>query len=549
MSILASDLNVGARLEACGDLAGALAVYSACIARDPMDLDAWTRVGMVWVQLLKWEEAAGYFEFVCEQAPTHANALHGLAIARYHLGEHAAASALADRAAQAAPRDWRIAASGAYIHATIAGDPAATLARYRAWGARFADPITATASPLPALDAMRRDPAHRLRIGYVSGDLREHSVAFFMEPVFANHSADVEVFVYATGARDAVTERLAGHVPHWHDVRALSDDALLALIRGHRIDVLVDLSGHTEGQRLFVFARRAAPVQVTWLGFMHPLGMKAMDYRLTDWGCDPPGNEAHHSERLFRLECMASYAPPEAPLQAEPPMQRQGHPTLISLNNSKKVTDEMLAVWARILDARPDARLVLMVQERDAAAARAQMQPRIERACLPLQRVQVSPQLPLADFMALGTLADVALDTAPISGGTTTLHALWMGLPLVTLEAQESAASASARTLQGLGYGAWVAPDATGYIARVLALLAEPAPLRAHRATVRDRMRASALMDHAGRTAELERAYRLMWINHLIGEPRYLDVRHDVAEAVAGAAESLAARSAFASAR
>jgi predicted O-linked N-acetylglucosamine transferase (SPINDLY family) len=371
-----------------------------------------------------------------------------------------------------------------------------------------------------------------LRVGYVSGDLREHSVAFFMEPVFAHHSAAVEVFVYSTGARDAITERIARHVPHWFDVRALGDDALLALIRKHRIDVLVDLSGHTEGQRLFVFARRAAPVQVTWLGFMHPLGMTAMDYRLTDWGCDPAGNEAHHSETLFRLECMASYAPPDAPLLAEPPMLRSGHPTLVSLNNSKKITDEMLLLWGRILEARPDAQLLLMVQERSASDAQSQMQPRMARLGLPLDRIHVSAQLPLAEFMQLGSIADVALDTSPVSGGTTTLHALWMGLPLVTLDAQEASASSSARTLQGMGYGDWVASDAEGYLVRVLALIDSPEALRQHRATARERLRGSALMDYAGRTAELERAFRLLWLNHLSGEKRYLHSAHDVADAV-----------------
>jgi protein O-GlcNAc transferase len=534
MSNLPQKMSVALRMENDGNFVGALAAYGACIAQNPADLRAWTRVGMIFVRLLKWQQAAENFEFVVDQQADNAEALHGLAIALYHLGNHARARELADRAAAVAPKDWRIHASRAYIHATTQSDPAATLAAYRDWGRRFADPLTAAARPLPKLDAQQRDPQRRLRIGYVSGDLREHSVAFFMEPVFANHSKAVEIFVYSTGARDAITDRIAAHVPNWFDVRKHDDNALLALIRKHRIDVLVDLSGHTEGQRLFVFARRAAPVQATWLGFMHPLGMKAMDYRLTDWGCDPQGNEAHHSETLFRLECMASYAPPDAPLLTEPPMLRNGFPTLVSLNNSKKITDEMLSLWGRILAARPDAQLLLMVQERSAADAQSQMQPRLARLGLPIDRIHISPQLPLAEFMQLGCIADVALDTSPVSGGTTTLHALWMGLPLVTLDAQESSASSSARTLQGMGYGAWVAQNADEYIAHVLALLDSPDRLREHRSTVRDRMRANALMDYAGRTAELETAYRLMWINHVTGSKRYLHLRHDLQEAYAG---------------
>jgi predicted O-linked N-acetylglucosamine transferase (SPINDLY family) len=347
-------------------------------------------------------------------------------------------------------------------------------------------------------------------------------MAWFIEPVFAHHDpASVELHVYSTGRRDAVTERLQRHVPHWHDVAALSDDALLARIRADRIDVLVDLSGHTEGQRLFVFARRAAPVQVTWLGFMHPLGMRAMDYRLTDTATDGDGADAHYIETLFRLHCMASYVPPPAPLLETLPMQANGFPTLASLNNSKKVTDHMLSVWGRILHARPDAQLLLMVQERTPQDARAQMLPRLERLGLPVERIYISPQLPLDEFMSLGTVADIALDTAPVSGGTTTLHSLWMGLPIVARDSREAAEGSTARTLEVLGCGEWVAPDDDGYVERVLSLLDSPQALLTHRQGIRDRMLASPLMDYRQRTRELEQAFRLMWINHLLGERRF----------------------------
>ncbi|CAN5452294.1 tetratricopeptide repeat protein [soil metagenome] len=527
-----------AQLEAQGDLIGALAAYTEKIAVDPSDPSSWTRIGMILVRLMKWQPAADNFRFVLSLDPNHAEALHGLAISLYHLGESTEARSLADAAADAAPTDWRIHATRAYIHATTLGDPAATLAVYRDWAARFADPLTDASTPLPRLRGADASPTRRLRVGYVSGDLRQHSMAYFIEPVFANHDkSQVEVFVYSTGRRDAVTERLQRHVPNWFNVAATNDDDLLKLIRGHGIDVLVDLSGHTEGQRLFVFARRAAPVQITWLGFMHPLGMRAMDYRLTDCETDGPGADAHYTETLFRLHCMASYAPPESPLLTTLPMQSNGFPTLISLNNSKKVTDRMLAVWGRILAARTDAQLVIMVQERTPEDAQAQMLPRLQRMGLPLDRIYVSPQLPLEEFMALGTVADVALDTSPVSGGTTTLHSLWMGLPVVTLDSPEAAEGSTARTLHALGCDDWVASDEDGYVQRALALLDSPEQLLAHRAGIRDRMSGSLLMDYAGRTRELEHAFRLMWINHLLGERRFVrfDVPLDVAVAAAEA--------------
>jgi protein O-GlcNAc transferase len=262
--------------------------------------------------------------------------------------------------------------------------------------------------------------------------------------------------------------------------------------------------------------------------------MKAMDYRLTDGGTDPVGSEAFYSEKLFRLECMASYVPPaHAPLREQLPMEANGYPTLISLNNSFKVTDAMLRVWARILALQTDARLILMVKESTPDAAQAAMQQRVEDAGLPVERVSVVPQLPLDQFMELGYMADLALDTAPVSGGTTTLHALWMGLPVVALDAQRAIDSSSARILAGIGLGELVASgDEEAYVRLAVELLQNPERLAHYRATNRAALQASVLMDYAARTAEVEAAYRLMWLNYLWKVPRYLNSACDVAGAV-----------------
>jgi predicted O-linked N-acetylglucosamine transferase (SPINDLY family) len=302
----------------------------------------------------------------------------------------------------------------------------------------------------------------------------------------------------------------------------------------------VDLSGFTLGHRLEVFARRAAPVQVTWLGYMHTLGMKAMDYRLVDAGMAPPSHAPCYSEKLFYLGCMASYAPPEySPLCEEPPMLRNGYPTLISLNNSAKITDEMLVVWARILHERHDARLIIMVKEQDPDAAQAHMQPRVEAAGMPLDRVSVLHQQPLDGFMELGHIADVALDTSPISGGTTTLHALWMGLPIVALDAERGVDAATARTLQGLGFGGVIASDFEGYVQAALDLMADPERLQQQRLTARAQLAGGILMDYPARTRELETSYRLMWLNWLRGDQHILTVDTDL-EALLAKAEAQA---------
>lgn len=318
-------------------------------------------------------------------------------------------------------------------------------------------------------------------------------------------------------------------MPHWHEIQGISDEAVCEKIRQDGIDVLVDLSGYTHGHRLGVFARRAAPVQVTWLGYMQTLGMKAMDYRLVDAGIAPPSHAPYYSESLFYLEAMACYAPPAyAPLCEEPPMLRNGYPTLISLNSSGKITDEMLRVWAKILHEREDARLIILVKEDSADAAQAHMQPRVEAAGMPLERVSVLHQQPLSQFMELGHIADIALDTSPISGGTTTLHTLWMGMPLVTLDGVRGVEASTAGLLRGLGFGGEIEQNLQGYVSAALSLMDRKSYLLELRRCIREQLRCSWVMDYASRTADLEKAFRLMWLNYLHEDRKTLHFSADL---------------------
>lgn len=508
------------------DLVGALTQYTLALAIDPKRTDAWLQVGRIYAKLENFAQAVPALETALALQPDMPEAQHALAYALHSLGQSERACALIDQTARRSQQGY-IWAMRAYIRAHTDRDPMNALQVYRDWGRRFADPLTRKAKPLFARD---RNPRKRLKVGYVTADFREHSIAFFMLPVLRHHDpGNVEIHVYSSGRSDAFTDTLRQAVPHWHDVMRVSDEALCERIRADGIDVLVDLSGHTAGHRLLAFARRAAPVQVTWLGFMLPLGMKAMDYRLVDDGIAPAGHEKYYDETLYRLACMASYAPPAyAPLCQEPPMLKNGYPTLISLNNSAKVTDAMLRLWARILHARADARLILMVKERSPEAAQANMQPRVQAAGMPLDRVFVMHQQPLARFMELGHMADVALDTSPISGGTTTLHALWMGLPIVALDAERGVDASTARILQGLGWHDWVTGGEDAYVQRALGFMDDPGELARLRAQARDRLGASVLMDYAARTAELEKAFRLMWLNYLRGDRRNASAAQDL---------------------
>lgn len=504
----------------------ALAKLAEALAIDPQNAHIWARVGRLYSKILNFSQAIPALETALAIKPDLPDAQFTLAHALYSVGRKQEACDLIDALSRQCNRS-HVWALRAYIHSHVHRDPLKTLQVFQDWGRRFADPLTRKVQPLVVSN---RDPRKRLKVGYVTADFREHSVAFFMLPVLIHHNPDnVDIHVYSNGRRDAITERFEQIAPHWLDIRSLSDDDLCKRIRADGIDVLIDLSGHTDGHRLLAFARRAAPVQVTWIGFNQPLGMKAMDYRLTEANFTPVGHEKYFSETLFRLDCISSYAPPTyAPLCEQPPMLKNGYPTLISLNNSAKITNEMLGIWNRILQARGDARLIIMVKERNADAAQANMQPRIEAAGMPLDRVFVMPQQPLNQFMELGHIADIALDTSPISGGTTTLHALWMGLPVVALDAERAIDAASARTLQSLGLEEDVCQSVDDYITHAVALMGNPQHLTEFRGKSRDILSRSMLMDYASRTAEVEKAFRLMWLNYLNRDTHWRDTSPDM---------------------
>ena len=487
------------------------------------DAQLWLLIGHVYTRMAHWTDAIAALETAIALNPQlhAANRLRALAL--FSMGQQQQACDLIDKVVKKSSEsgDWML---RAYLHAHTSRDPMKALQMARDWGKRFADPLTRNAKPLKVAD---RNPRKRLKVGYVTADFREHSVAFFMQPVLEHHNPnDVEVHVYSNGPSDQVTTQMRALVPHWHEIQADSDETVCEKIRQHGIDVLVDLSGFTHGHRLGVFARRAAPVQVTWLGYMQTLGMKAIDYRLVSRGIAPLSHAPFYAETLFHLPSMACYTPPaHAPLCETPPMLRNGYPTLVSLNNSAKVTEDMLRIWARILHAQKDARLIIMVKEDSADAAKAHMLPRVHAAGMPLDRVSVLHQQPLNQFMEMGHIADIALDTSPISGGTTTLHTLWMGVPIVALDAVRGVDASTARMLSGkLKPCGVVAQSEEEYFQAALDLMNDPERLVQIRTISRSLLQQSRLMNYATRTRDFEKAFRLMWLNYLIGQKKMLAV-------------------------
>ncbi|WP_312587320.1 O-linked N-acetylglucosamine transferase, SPINDLY family protein [Comamonas terrigena] len=486
----------------------------------------WFHIGHVYTRMANWSGAMG----ALDTALTLNSQLHEAkllkSLALFSLGRRDEACALIDQTVKRLPTSvaWMM---RAYLHAHSSSNPKLALDTAYDWGRRFADPLTRKAKPLHVAD---RSPRKKLKIGYVTADFRQHSVAFFMLPVLMHHNHDeVDVCVYNNGPWDGLTPQLRIQVPVWHDVMGWSNEAIYQRIRADEIDVLIDLSGYTHGNCLGVFAMRAAPVQVTWLGYLQPLGMKAMDYRLVTPNLVSPSQADYYSEALFQLQVSACYAPPAySPLCELPPIVRNGYPTLISPNSSAKITDEMLKVWARILHDCSEARLIIMVKEGDANAAQADMQPRVEAAGFPLERVSVLHQQPLSQFMEIGHIADIMLDTAPISGGTTALHSMWMGMPIVTMDGERGVDASCAYFLKEMGFGEDVAQSADDYVQIAIRLMSDVERLCQQRTIIRERMRNSAFMNYSEYTRNLEKSFRIMWLNMLRGDKRDLSFDIDV---------------------
>lgn len=402
--------------------------------------------------------------------------------------------------------------------ASRATDPLEIRVLYESWCKDYLDPL---AKFIQAVPKQNLENNKKLKIGYVSGDFKNHAIRYFIEPYLKHHNHnDFEIHAFMTEFGDPITSVLKKYTDHWHDVQELPVNELLELIRSLDIDILVDLSGHSEGERLEVFARRAAPIQLTWYGFVQTLGMQQMDYRLTDWVTCPEGTEEYYTENLYRMHCFTAYEPPltseDFPLS---PWKKNAYVTMISLNHSRKVSDDALILWRDVLNQNPASRLIIVSTERTQAGANAILLPRMERLALPLDRIEIKSKLSMRDFMRLAFYADFAVDSTPISGGVTTFHSLWMGLPVLTVQPDKpiSLFSYTANILRTVGLTDCIARDRDNFVAIASAWIQQPELIDQLRADSRPRLIASPYLDHAARAQELENAYRTLWQRYVAG--------------------------------
>lgn len=470
--------NLGHALQAQGRLSQAAASFSVAIHFRPDFPEAWSNLGNAFKEQGQPGKAFAAYRMALAHRPGYAAAHSNLLMAQHYAAECGNADVLA------AARDWAARHGGPAEH---------------------------------RLFAVPRTPERPLRVGYVSGDFNSHPVGYFLENVLAAHDRSrVEVVGYANNSRrDGLTERLRARMDGWHEIVGAGDDAVEELVRRDGIDVLVDLSGHTAGNRLLLFARRVAPVQVSWLGYFGTTGLRTIDWILADRHVVPPGEERYFTESVWRLPgSYLCFTPPtdDVPV-GPPPLFATNSITFGCFNNRAKISPATVALWAQLLKALPHARLLLKARQFGDAGVRQVLRDQFAAHGVGTNRLRMEGASPRSEYLSAYGRIDVALDPTPFGGGTTTAESLWMGVPVVTLRGDRWVGRIGASFLETVGLAdRLVADSPADYIAKVTALVDDAAGLADLRWTLRSRLTRSPLCDAPAFTRALEHAYQSMWL-------------------------------------
>ncbi len=536
--------NLATLLQGQGRLPEAIAAYQEVVRLDPANFSAHNNLAVALRDQTRHHEAIVHCRTAIELNPTFSELHRNLAGCYRASGEIDLAVDAARRAVELQPdsarghndlasllhlrgqieealphfrRGVELAPDDSFLRANFAHalnyaprvDAQASYAEHVSWAVRHAEGKL----PVPRPDA-GRTPGRRLRIGYVSAHFREHAIAVFSEPIVTSHDHDqFEVVCYSDVKQpDAATARFRSAADRWVNTASLTDAELAQQIAADRVDILVDLAGHLEPNRLMAFANRPAPIQVTYLGYQNTTGMRAMGYRLTDEWSDPPGRtDRYYTEKLVRLpRAFFCYKPwDDAPAVNKPPALAAGHVTFGSFNKLAKITTEVLATWARILAATPGSRLLMLVEPSNLAIKR--IRGVFADHGVAGERVDFVAKRPRAQYLQLHHQVDIALDAFPFNGHTTVCEALWMGVPVVVLAGETYVSRFGGSALVNLNLHELLAASPEQYVEIARQLAADQERLQALRAGLRDRMLASPLLDAAGFTRRLETAYRQMW--------------------------------------
>ena len=489
----------------------ALKLLEHAIQRFPENFNARVLMSQVCDRADRRDEADAHLAKAAQLQPTDAKVRNNIATrflqsARIH--EAVAAIELATKLdPTAAEIHSNLIMNRLYLPELSAADH---LAEARNWNARHGVPCAQRFPP----PANTREPERRLRIGYVSADFYRHPVGFFMAGPLAQHDrTKFGIFCYSNGRHDAYTAKLQHEGDTWRDIRRLPDDDLVRMIRADQIDILVDLAGHTASNRLTAFAMRPAPVQITGGGLTGTTGLAAIDYLISDRFETPVELTVHYSETPIRMpHGYVCYAPPDyAPPVGASPFAERGYVTFCCFNNISKLNAKVIAVWARVLKQLPDSRMTIQARPMRQVSTAERIRAMFAAEDIAPERLVFGGGAEHEQFLPLYNRADIALDPFPYSGGLTTLEALWMGLPVVTLPGENFAGRHSLSHLSNLGLEELVARDADDYVRIAVALAQDRERLASLRQALRPRMAQSPLCDATRYTQALEAAYRDAW--------------------------------------
>jgi predicted O-linked N-acetylglucosamine transferase (SPINDLY family) len=502
--------NLGNALSQLERFAEAERAFRRSLELNPNDHSTWSNLGFMLGSNGRLDEAVALCTRAIQIKPDFVAGYMNLGTAYHQQGKLDEGNNAYRRGAAIDPNHARLHENllGAFTQ-TTRWTPAEMLDAHMTWARKFATPP----KPLPP-PANDRNPDRKLRIGYVSPDFRTHSVAYFIEPILEQHDRSAfEITLYAhVESPDHVTERLKKKCDRWRDVVSLSEEQLAQTIRNDRIDVLVDLAGHTQGNRLIAFGYKPAPVQMTYLGYALTTGIEAIDYRLTDDVTDPPGmTESHYSEKLIRLPApFLCYRPPEnSPPPVDPPVLSKGYITFGSFNRAPKAGPETIPLWAKLLAAVPNARLMLKSRGFGDEGSRRRILDGFAGCGIDPRRIDlVEANQKLPEHLAMYGQVDIAVDTFPYHGTTTTCEALWMGVPVVSLIGRTHVSRVGLSLLQAVELGELAGETPDAYIKLATDLANDSDRLTRLRRETRQRLVASPLCDAKRLTKAIEGAIR-----------------------------------------